>query len=323
MTYGIRLLLVVCLLLHLMGRSHACDGLSSTYGSFQGVDHVELQFISIDTADQSKGALVIVPGAKVQFLQYCELVNDMKDLGFAIYMMDHRGQGRSDRLIDDPMPHYIDDFSYYVDDLKTFVDTFVKPNHDRLFAWADSMGAGILTSYCEEYQDDFSAIVLSNPMHQIQACIPVPLTYSITSVGVLFFAGACYGLGQGPYDANLDTFEANKSTSDPVRFATNKEIFGRTAMGGATNNWVSQTICALNKVRCKADKLLVPTLILQAELDAVVENSAQNEVCDKAPSCSLVVMTGSKHAIWNEADAIRNVALYDHTIPFFLVNQAQ
>ena len=41
--------------------------------------------------------LVISPGQGEPALKYAELVYDLKDTGYDIFVIDHRGQGASDR----------------------------------------------------------------------------------------------------------------------------------------------------------------------------------------------------------------------------------
>lgn len=54
------------------------------------------------------------------YVKYAELAYDLFHLGFDIFIIDHRGQGRSGRMLSDPHRGHVDHFNDYVEDLAAF-----------------------------------------------------------------------------------------------------------------------------------------------------------------------------------------------------------
>ena len=64
------------------------------------------------------GAIVISNGRTESMAGYPELIWDLHQQGYSVYILDHRGQGFSTRLLPDPQKSYVEKFEDYVDDLR-------------------------------------------------------------------------------------------------------------------------------------------------------------------------------------------------------------
>jgi lysophospholipase len=72
-------------------------------------------------------------------------VRDLRDRGFAVAMIDWRGQGHSSRRLRDPRKGYVRDFSDFEVDVETFVQQVVLPDcPPPHFALAHSMGGAVM-----------------------------------------------------------------------------------------------------------------------------------------------------------------------------------
>src|SRR4051812_6688754 len=178
-----------------------------------------------------KGAIVISSGRTESMLIYQELIWDLNNHGYSVYIHDHRGQGLSGRLLDESQKSYIDKFDFYVADLKTSHDTVVEPNRasrtpPRLFLLAHSMGGGIASLYIEKYTHDFDAAALVTPMHA-----PKMPTIAVPGARVLsFLVPTHYALGQQGYVAR-DFIDTNADlTHSRTRFERIKEIYAAAAV---------------------------------------------------------------------------------------------
>lgn len=141
-------------------------------GEFTGVDGVSIRYVHWRSSSHKK-ALVICSGRSESYVKYPEVAFDFYHLGYDIFLLDHRGQGLSGRLLDDPQKGHVEKFSDYVDDLSTFIDTIVLPYHyQHYFALAHSMGGAILASYLLRKPDIFQAAALCAPMFGINLPIP-------------------------------------------------------------------------------------------------------------------------------------------------------
>lgn len=61
------------------------------------------------------------------YVKYAELAYDLFHSGFDVLIIDHRGQGRSGRMLSDPHRGHVDNFNDYVDDLTAFWQQEVLP----------------------------------------------------------------------------------------------------------------------------------------------------------------------------------------------------
>ena len=265
-----------------------------TFGKFKGAAGKNIAY-GIYKAEAERAALVLVPGRTESFGKYGELIYDMRQSGVSVYAMDIRGQGWSDRLLDDDREKgYIDSFDYYVDDVKTFRDTIVMASpHPKTILFGHSTGGGINTLYLEQHPGDFDAAILNSPMHEIKTD---PLwewvASGVTGALMLIEKGDDYAPGSGPY--KLGAFAANGCEHSPERWKNATQFsaeFPETRIGGATNGWVHRSIAATHTMKDNASKIRTPFLLLQARQDDVVVPAAQDVICDAANANGAAICT--------------------------------
>jgi len=283
------------------------------FGEFEGRAGVRIRYAAFEQ-DHETGALVILHGKSESYIKYAEVVYDLQELGFSCYLMDHRGFGFSERIVtDDPQKVYVEQFDDYVDDVKTFIDTVVRAKeHQRIFVLAHSLGGCIATRYCERYPEDIDAAVLSAPMVQINTgTYPPAVAYAIAASAAGLGFGTDYAIGQGPREEPW--FVENTTTHSFARWSKWEEDLipshPEIRSGGATYNWVKVCLEAGWRARREASRIATPLLIFQAEEDSFVRPEGQEELCDAAQDCRLIIFHGSRHEILMERDTIRDVAL--------------
>jgi lysophospholipase len=81
------------------------------------------------------------------------------------------------------------------------------------------------------------------------------------------------------------------------------------ALGGPTNRWVREAIRATREARAGANRLIVPTLLLQAGDDRLVKPGGQERIVESAAACRRVVFPGADHELLMETDPIRDAVL--------------
>src|SRR5438128_6847004 len=87
-----------------------------------------------------KGTVCVFQGRSEFIEKYFEVVRDLRARGFAVAMLDWRGQGLSDRALRGPRKGHVRNFSEYDVDLATFVREVVLPDcPPPLFAIGHSM----------------------------------------------------------------------------------------------------------------------------------------------------------------------------------------
>ncbi|ENY71306.1 Lysophospholipase L2 [Aeromonas diversa CDC 2478-85] len=285
-------------------------------GEFIGKDKVPIRY-AVLRHPGSERAIMVVNGRVETYLKYQELAWDLWNQGYSLYLIDHRGQGRSGRMLGAPQKGYVAHFEDYVEDLKTFHDRVVQADQPaKVFILAHSMGGAISARYLERWPDDVQAAVLSSPMMGINlGGLPVwlakGLASTIDTVGG-WFGEPPYGPGQGPYTDH--GFTDNELTHSALRYRLFREQYERTPevkLGGATAHWIREGILAGEQAIAEADKIKTPLLLLQAGEDSVVDNAAQETFCHTAPceGGKPLRIEGAWHELFIERDELRQSAL--------------
>jgi len=282
------------------------------FGTLQGAGGVPIHYAKREITE-AQAALIIVDGRTEYADKYAELLYDLKDLPWSFYIYDHRGQGRSGRLLNDPQKGHVDSFSNYVNDLKRFIKTIVKRNtQSPLFILAHSMGGTIAALYGMENPGILNGMIFCSPMLRINT-MPFPgkiarlLAQGMTALG----DGDLYVFGGRPYDPARD-FAGNDLTHSAARFKLNKKIleqFPENQLGSPTFQWLTESFKGMAEARENAGKLKTPVLIIQGDADTVVGRKAEKNFCSQLPNCTLVHCAEGRHELLMEKDAIRNTVL--------------
>ncbi|HBT0435469.1 TPA: alpha/beta fold hydrolase, partial [Klebsiella pneumoniae] len=139
---------------------------------FKGVDDVPVRFVRF-CAQHNDRLVLICPGRIESYVKYAEVAYDLFHCGFDVMIIDHRGQGRSGRLLSDTHRGHVVNFSDYVDDLAALWQQQVVPGHWRKrFILAHSMGGAIATLFLQRYRAHCDAIALCAPMFGIIIRLP-------------------------------------------------------------------------------------------------------------------------------------------------------
>lgn len=287
-----------------------CESASSL-GSFSGVDGATIRYASFTQPGASE-AIVVSSGRTEFWKKYCEVALDLYAAGYDVFLLDHRGQGASDRLLSDPEKGFVDEFSDYVDDLDTMIGQVVVPlGHEQRYLLGHSMGGAIATYYAARQTGDIDGLVLTAPMMQINAA-PYPewLTRWLVSWLDWFGQGESYAPGKGPRDPN-SPFADNGVTQSYGRWAASEGILSAEpglALGGVTNRWLNESLTATQYIDRRADDIDIPTLIVQATKDEIVLPGRQDAFCRRSATCTKVEIEGM-HEILMEVDDVRDATL--------------
>ncbi|MEB6607841.1 alpha/beta fold hydrolase [Aeromonas sanarellii] len=298
-------------------RQHAVEG------AFKGKDGITIRYAALRQAKVDR-AILIVNGRVESYLKYQELAWDLWRQGYSLYLIDHRGQGLSGRMLVDPEKGYVDQFDDYVVDLKQFHDEVIAQDKPaKLFLLAHSMGGAISARYLERWPGDIQAAVLSSPMMGINLgglpkWLAKGLAATMGRVGG-WFGEAPYGPGQGPYEDH--GFADNELTHSEARYQAFRQVYAQhpqIRLGGATAHWIHQGIAGSDAAVADAGAIKTPLLVLQAGDDSVVDNAAQDAFCANArcEGGKPLRIEGAWHELFIEADPQRQAAL-NATLAFF------
>lgn len=264
-----------------------------------------------------RAEIVLSPGRIEACQKYQEFCFDLYHAGFTVHLIDHRGQGLSDRLNVDRHLGDVADFQHYVQDLSLWLQHHIVPQQQApLLGLAHSMGSAILCRYLQQHHEHgFSGVVYCSPMFGIQSK-PLPkvaattLVSLITTLNNLCGRPSRYFPGQKPY---LDKpFTGNHLTHSAVRYQQFRQIYQtqpELQLGGVSSRWLRQSLLAIKTLQ-QAPVLALPQLIVQATADPVVDNKMQQLYQQKhsqqGQPCELVKVQGALHEIIFESDPLRN-----------------
>ncbi|MCK6265736.1 alpha/beta fold hydrolase [Vibrio sp. ZSDE26] len=291
-------------------------------GYLTAKDKRQLYWCKITDPKHTK-AIVVVNGRIESAWKYQELFHDLFYQGYDIYSFDHRGQGMSDRLIENKEMGYVEQFDDYIDDMALIVDSFSLDNYEKRFLLAHSMGGAIATRYIQTQSDHpFDAIALSAPMFGVNmSTLLRPIAIPFAQVMSMASAQPRYAPGQQGYYPK--PFDVNPLTQSKSRYHWFRDLYEdkpELKLGGPSHHWVGQGLMAAKQCIQQTRQIKLPLLLLQAGEESIVDNNAQIRFIKKLArsnkQCALKIVYGSKHELLFEQDCHRNSAL-DATLEFF------
>ncbi|MBN9057591.1 MAG: alpha/beta hydrolase, partial [Rhizobiales bacterium] len=112
-----------------------------------------------------KGTVCIVHGRAEAIEKYYEVVGELLERGFAVASFDWRGQGASERRLQNPRKGHVDDFVEYERDLEAFIETVMLPDcPPPYFVLAHSTGGLVCLRLARRRPQAFSRMVLVSPL---------------------------------------------------------------------------------------------------------------------------------------------------------------
>jgi lysophospholipase len=194
-------------------------------GTIATPDGVTLRFARWAAPADGRGTVCVFTGRSEYIEKYFETVQDLRQRGYAVAMIDWRGQGHSARRLDNPFKGHVESFSEYQIDMAAFVDQIVLPYcPPPYFALAHSMGGAVMLRAAHDGATTFERFVLCAPMIDLprpRASLPMRGLMRLlrtAGMGERFIPGGDIDL------IKSSGFPGNPLTSDPRRYARNAAI---------------------------------------------------------------------------------------------------
>ena len=288
-------------------------GLGGTESYLTASDGTRIRYAAFPPGrSKPAGVAVLLPGYTEFIEKHLETVADLQARGHGVLVLDWRGQGLSDRALDDRHKGYIASMDLFLDDLEAVLEVAGLahlPGPHWLLGF--SMGGHLALRAAQRDPDRFDRLVLISPMIDI-AMVPwlewtAPL---VARLAVFAGCGPQYLPGGGPYGVRNRTFEGNALTSDHGRFRRVHALIDRDpdlAIGGPTFGWVEAALDSIGR-SFRADALAQlhrPILLVSAGRERIVSNVAQERLVSRLADCRMVVIEDALHEILNETDALR------------------
>jgi len=292
---------------------------------FLGVDNVPIRYVRYCSAKHNK-VILVSTGRIESYVKYAEVAYDLFHSGFDVFIMDHRGQGRSGRVLQNSSCGHVERFDDYVTDLGTFYQLEIAPRqYTKKFALAHSMGGAILSLFLARTSGRFDAAALCAPMIGIPLPLPLWISRKILNWMEKYPRRRnSYALGTGQW--NPAPFGVNRVTHSRARYRRNVRFYAdgpELRVGGPTYHWVRESIHAGEQILREAKNISTPLLLLQADDERVVDNRAQFAFCQAMSAAGHpcegndpLLIEGARHEILFERDPMRTKAL-DTIMRFF------
>ena len=292
-------------------------------GTIRTPDGAELRFARWAPLASRKGTVCVFQGRGEYMEKYFETVRDLRARGFAVAMIDWRGQGHSSRRLRDPRKGYVRDFADFETDVETFIREVVMPDcPPPFYALAHSMGGAVMLRVAHAQKRWFDRVVLSAPMIDLPGRLTgMPARVLLRTLRWIGRGGRYVPTGSGQL-VGTEPFVGNPVTSDPVRYARNAAILEEDptlGLAAPTIAWADTAFRAMHRFRELEypSKIRQPVLMLAAGADTIVSTAAIEEFAYHMRAGSHLVIAGAKHELLQEQDRYREQfwAAFDAFVP--------
>jgi len=289
----------------------APKGISSVFIPMKDNKKLRLIYwINLIDDKKKRGTILLQQGHNEFIEKYYETIQELLNRGFNVICFDWRGQGLSEKMIDDKHKQYIEDFSIHDSDLEFIINEIIMKNFTQpLIGIGHSMGGHILLSSKSLIRKKFKALILSAPMLGFSY---EKMLFALSNIASIFSNKESYFPGSKPNMGDETAFENNELTSDPKRYARTQKLVRKLPnirLWGVTNSWVSAVKNNLRKIRQESWLKSIQTkiLIINPLEDRVVNSKKTIQIADKLPTCKIININGVQHEILMEKDELREI----------------
>lgn len=260
---------------------------------------------------EARAGVVISHGFTESAEKFREVAYRLYRRGFSVFAVDHRGHGQSGRPVEPWFLTHVENFADYVEDFERFVDDIVRPDcaEAPLFLFGHSMGGAIAALALMRRPQCFARAILNAPMIQARTMgIPFRIAQlmgrALCAVGMDKHVMFGFAREFDPDEAFETSCSANRQRFEYYRDKRRATPHLRNCSPtiGWVRNAMDVTDVLLNPANAAA--IECPVLLLQAETDNSVVNSAQDEFIRLVPQGELVKIPGSRHEIFMSDDAV-------------------
>jgi len=259
----------------------------------------------------ARGTVLLATGRSEFIEKYYPVIQGFLSLGFDVAAFDWRGQGLSDRLIEDRLPGYVDSFDSYQRDLDTMLAEIDRRGMgERVVLVGHSMGGCAIIRRLSMPERDFHAAILTAPM--LGLCFP---TLAAPALRALSWSFSHWRVGKwrvSPSRVRTAAdwpFEGNVLTSNPAefkRYAALARTYPQLALGGVTWAWLAAAFREMRSLRQLPHGAVdEPTLLFSAADDRLVSNGAIDDFAAKNPHVEHVRLSDSRHEPFVELEPVR------------------
>ena len=275
-------------------------------------DGLCLRAASWQPQKHQRGTILMLQGRAEFIEKYFETITRFLDLGFAVICFDWRGQGGSDRLLNDPMKGHIERFEDYQKDLHAIRSHYAGLLQKPVLAFAHSMGGMVLLRALQQMPDLARAAVLTAPMLDIQLLRQQAWLKKVITTCCWFGLKSHYPPLHRSQSPLAMKFERNPLTRNRSRFERNQMVL-RTrpdlALGMPTLGWLQEAMRVIDDLPqvITALKQQGPRhlLVVAPQQDRVTATDATRLFCRALDNAHFLEIEDIEHEVLMENDAVR------------------
>ncbi|MGY4398496.1 lysophospholipase [Sphingomonas sp. UYAg733] len=273
-----------------------------------------------------RGSILFEGGRGDIFEKYLEVFAHWHAQGWSITSLDWRGQAGSGRTSPDAHVGHIENFNTYVADFAAFWREWQQDAVGPKVLMGHSMGGHLVLRAMTEGMAKPDAAVLIAPMLGLHSPLGASLGERMARMlgGAGNSARAAWKVNERPATTvtrqALLTHDRDRYDDEIFWQATKPELL----LGPPSWRWVMQAFESTRRQRDdpRLKTMTVPTLLIVAEADKLVNPKAALQVAARLPDARVVRFgRESAHEVLREADAVRNRAIGE--IDIFLASRAQ
>ena len=259
--------------------------------------------------DEVHGTVLLFPGRTEYIEKYGETATELASRGFATLAIDWRGQGLSDRLLEDARIGHVERFADYQKDIAAMLRVARALDLPRPYnLLAHSMGGAIgLRAVMEGLT--VQACAFSGPMWGIyMSPLLRPIGWASAFIGPALGLGAHHTPNStlGFYVLE-QAFDGNVLTHDPDMYRMMQDQLNahmELGLGGPSLIWLRESLseCRTLATRASPD---VPCITFLGSQEAIIDCDSVKARMQGWPRGSLDVVTGAHHEVLMEGPEIR------------------
>lgn len=272
------------------------------------------------------GTVLLFPGRTEYIEKYGRTARQLGARGFATLAIDWRGQGISDRMVDDAATGHVHWFLDYQNDVTAMVAAAETLNLPRpYFLVAHSMG-GCIGLRALHQGLPVAAAVFSAPMWGIRLAPSTrPAAWALAWSSKLMGFGHRYAPGTNSSSYVVTApFEDNMLTTDADMFAYMKDqiiAHPEMALGGPSLRWLHEALLETRELD-RMPSPATPTITFLGSNERIVDPSRVTARMDRWSNGHLEVVDGAEHEVLMEGAAVQS-RIFDQMAAFFADHAAQ
>jgi len=287
----------------------APDGIESYFVNMN--DGIKIRVCHwLQRKEKSAGTIFLQQGHNEFIEKYFETIQEFINRGYSVICFDWRGQGMSERLIDDINKSFITDFKRHDKDLQKILEEIIDPFFPKpLIGIGHSMGGCLMLSAFHDHPKKFAYGVLSAPMLGFKN---ERFLKTASSIMNFFKKDTDYLIGSKPNMGNEVPFEENDLTSDPIRYKRTQMLVREKPsirLWGVTNGFAKAVNKRFKIIRKKnwAEQINIKILIINSLSDRVVYPKKITEMSKRLKNSKIIYFNDCEHELFMEKDEHRKV----------------